>query len=225
MELQHPINITSWLPADFGHHYWHVIMTSVVVLIVLLMGLTARRLTNEIPTKGQNFFELLVKGVYSMGEDIMGPDGRPYVPFFLGIGLYVALSNLIGLVPGFLAPTSVMNTTAAPAICVFLFYQYIGFKRHGAHYIHHFMGPIAWLAPLMFIIELIGHFARPLSLTMRLFGNIAGEDLVIAILFFLVPYLVPMPMMFLGTFTSLLQAYVFMMLSMIYVSGALEEAH
>ncbi len=135
-------------------------------------------------------------------------------------------SNFLGLIPGFLAPTSNLNSTAAPALVVFAVYQYIGIRKHGAGYIKHFfLGPVSWLAPLMLIIELIGHFARPLSLSMRLFGNIFGEDLVIIILFMLVPFLVPLPMFFLGLFTSALQAYVFMMLSMIYISGALEEAH
>lgn len=223
--MEHPLNLTSFLPADIQHHYLHVIMLFIAMLIIVAIGLVARGMNKEIPTKGQNFFEMFVSAIYNMSDDIMGKQGRPYVPLIFGIGLYVGVSNLMGLIPGLAAPTSNMNTTVAPAICVFLFYNYLGFKKHGLGYIKHFLGPIAWLAPFMFIIELIGHFARPLSLTMRLFGNIAGEDLVIAILFVLVPFLVPLPMYFLAVFTCCLQAYVFMMLSMIYISGALEEAH
>ncbi len=223
--MEHPLNLTSFLPADIQHHYLHVIMLFIAMLIIITIGLVARSLRSEIPTKGQNFFEMLVSGIYSQADDIMGKAGRPYVPLIFGIGAYVAVSNLMGLIPGLAAPTANMNTTAAPAICVFIFYNYIGFKKHGLGYIKHFMGPVIWLAPFMFIIEFIGHLARPLSLTMRLFGNIAGEDLVIAILFVLVPILVPLPMFFLAVFTCCLQAYVFMMLSMIYIGGALEEAH
>nr|WP_238320641.1 F0F1 ATP synthase subunit A [Limisalsivibrio acetivorans] len=200
-------------------------MTFIVLLLTLLLGTMAMRASSEVPGRGQNVFELLVGGVYNMGVDIMGEEGRPYVPLIFGIGVYVLFSNWMGLVPGFLAPTSNLNTTIAPAVVVFLTYQFIGFRKHGAGYIKHFMGPVALLAPLMFVIEVIGHLARPLSLSMRLFGNIFGEDLVIIILFMLVPYIVPLPMFFLGLFTGALQAYVFMMLSMIYISGALEEAH
>jgi F-type H+-transporting ATPase subunit a len=223
--MEHPLNITML----FGHHnsvlFGHVMMTFLVLLIVLLIGFMVKSSKNEIPGRKQNAIELLVAGITNMSVEIMGEEGRPYVPLIFAIGLYVAISNVMGLIPGLLAPTANLNTTAAPAIVVFLTYQYVGIKKHGAGYIKHFMGPVAALAPLMLIIEIIGHLARPLSLSMRLFGNIFGEDLVIIILFMLVPFLVPLPMFFLGIFTSLLQAYVFMMLSMIYISGALEEAH
>ncbi|TCK59964.1 ATP synthase F0 subcomplex A subunit [Seleniivibrio woodruffii] len=223
--MEHPLNVSMLFGMEFSHTYWHVVMTFIVLLLVILVGSFSLRAKAEVPGRGQNAVELLVKGIYGMCDDVMGPHGRPYIPVIFGIGLYVAFSNLIGLIPGFLAPTSNLNSTVAPAIVVFLLYQYIGIKTHGAHYIHHFLGPVVWLAPLMLIIELIGHLARPLSLSMRLFGNIFGEELVIVILFILVPFLVPLPMFMLGVFTGLLQAYVFMMLSMIYISGALEEAH
>ncbi|MGE4318762.1 MAG: F0F1 ATP synthase subunit A [Deferribacterales bacterium] len=223
--MEHPLNLSMLFGMEFSHKYWHVTMTFIVVLLVLYVGSFALKHRSEVPGRGQNTVELLVKGVYGMCDDVMGHHGRPYIPLIFGIGLYVAFSNLLGIIPGFMAPTANLNSTAAPALVVFFVYQYIGFKKHGVHYIKHFLGPVGWLAPLMLIIELIGHFARPLSLSMRLFGNIFGEDLVIIILFMLVPFLVPLPMFFLGIFTSVLQAYVFMMLSMIYISGALEEAH
>ncbi|MCD8492857.1 MAG: F0F1 ATP synthase subunit A [Geovibrio sp.] len=168
---------------------------------------------------------MAVGAVYNMGVELMGEEGKPYIPLIFGIGVYVLFSNWMGLIPGFLAPTSNLNSTIAPALVVFFTYQAIGIKKHGAHYIKHFLGPVAFLAPLMFIIEVIGHLARPMSLSMRLFGNVFGEELVIVILFMLVPFLIPLPMVMLGMFTGALQAYVFMMLSMIYISGALEEAH
>lgn len=223
--MEHPLNIFSFLPHDIQVKYAHVLMMFVVVLITLFLGSMASKMRSEVPGKAQNFFELLVAGVYNMAEDIMGKEGRPYVPLIFAIGLYVLFSNYMGMIPGFLAPTANLNTTAAPAIVVFLVYNYIGIKKHGAGYIKHFMGPVAALAPLMIIIEIIGHLSRPVSLTMRLFGNVFGHDLVVMVLFVLVPFLVPLPMFFMGLFTSTLQAYVFMMLSMIYISGALEEAH
>ncbi len=223
--MEHPLNIFSFLPHAVQAKYMHVLMTFVVVLLVFFLGTIASKQKNEVPGKSQNFFELLVAAIYGMAEDIMGKEGKPYVPLIFGIGLYVLLSNLLGLIPGFISPTSNLNTTVAPALVVFFVYNYIGLKKHGAGYIKHFMGPVAALAPLMIIIEIISHLSRPLSLSMRLFGNIFGEDLVIAVLFMLVPFLVPLPMYFMGIFTSILQTYVFMILSMIYIGGALEEAH
>lgn len=223
--MEHPLNLTSFLPASIQHHYLHVIMLLVAVLIIFIMGLYARTLRKEVPGKAQNFFEVLVGGINNLAVDVMGKEGKAYIPVVFGIGLYVAVSNLMALIPGLIPPTSNMNTTAAPAIFVFLLYNFIGIKKHGAGYIKHFLGPLAWLAPFMIIIEFISHLARPLSLTMRLFGNIAGEDLVVVILFMLVPIIVPLPMFFLMIFTSVLQAFVFMMLTMVYIAGALEEAH
>jgi F-type H+-transporting ATPase subunit a len=225
MKMEHPLNIFSFLPHEIQAKYLHVFMTFIVVLITLFLGSIASKMKNEIPTKGQSLFEMLTGAVYKMGVDIMGEDGRPYIPFIFAIGIYVLFSNLLGLIPGLTSPTANLNSTVAPALIVFFTYQFIGIKKHGIGYVKHFMGPVLWLAPLMILIELIGHISRPLSLSMRLFGNIFGEDLVIIILFILVPFLVPLPMYFMAVFTSILQAYVFMMLSMIYIGGALEEAH
>lgn len=223
--MEHPLNIFSFLPHEVQLKYMHVLMTFLVVLLVIFLGSYASKQRSEIPGKGQNLFEMLSSAVYKMGIDIMGEEGKSYIPLIFGIGIYVLFSNLLGIIPGFSSPTANLNSTVAPAIIVFFTYHFIGVKKHGSHYVKHFMGPVAWLAPLMIIIEIIGHLSRPLSLSMRLFGNIFGEDLVIMILFILVPFLVPLPMYFMAIFTSTLQAYVFMMLSMIYISGALEEAH
>lgn len=223
--MEHPVTVVSFLPEHIQTKFTHVIMLFIVMVIIFCIGLIARRMTSEVPSKGQSFFELLIGYLYDLGESVMGKEGVVYMPLIFGIGFYVAVSNLLGLIPGFLPPTMNMNTTAAPALCVFFFYQYLGFRKHGVHYINHFLGPIKILAPFMFLIEVVGQFARPLSLTMRLFGNITGEEIVIAILFMLVPFLVPLPMYFLASFTGLLQSFVFMLLTMVYISGALEEAH
>jgi F-type H+-transporting ATPase subunit a len=132
----------------------------------------------------------------------------------------------MGLIPGFFSPTANINTTLACALIAFITTHIIGIKAHGLKYIKHFLGPIWWMAPLMLPIEIIGHLSRILSLTLRLFGNIMGEDLVLAILLMLAGmFLAPLPMMFLAIFTSFVQAFIFSLLTMLYISGAMEEAH
>jgi len=223
--MEHPLNIFSFLPHEITAKYLHVLMTFVVILISLIIGLIVSRKNKMVPDRSQNTIELAVNGVYDMCMDIMGKDGKPYFPLVFAIGLYVLFSNVLGLVPGFSSPTANLNTTLAPALIVFVTYNFIGIKRHGAGYIKHFMGPILWLSPLMIIIEVIGHISRPVSLSVRLFGNIFGKEVLLMVLFMLVPFLVPLPIYFLGIFVAVLQTYVFMMLTMIYISGALEEAH
>jgi len=223
--MEHPLNIFSFLPHEITAKYLHVLMTFVVILISLVIGLIVSRKNKMVPDKTQNAIEVAVNGVYDMCMDIMGKDGKPYFPLVFAIGLYVLFSNVLGLVPGFSSPTANLNTTLAPALIVFVTYNFIGIKKHGAGYIKHFMGPILWLSPLMIIIEVIGHISRPVSLSVRLFGNIFGKEVLLMVLFMLVPFLVPLPIYFLGIFVAVLQTYVFMMLTMIYISGALEEAH
>ena len=223
--MEHPLNIFSFLPHEITAKYLHVLMTFVVILISLAIGLIVSRKNKMVPDRSQNAIELAVNGVYDMCMDIMGKDGKPYFPLVFAIGLYVLFSNVLGLVPGFSSPTANLNTTLAPALIVFVTYNFIGIKRHGAGYIKHFMGPILWLSPLMIIIEIIGHISRPVSLSVRLFGNMFGKEVLLMVLFMLVPFLVPLPIYFLGIFVAVLQTYVFMMLAMIYISGALEEAH
>jgi F-type H+-transporting ATPase subunit a len=118
-----------------------------------------------------------------------------------------------------------LNTNAALALTVFVMTHVIGFKKHGGAYVKHFMGPILWLAPLIFIIEIIGHLARPLSLTLRLFGNMWGHEIVLMIFLMLVPLFLPIPMMLMGVLIAFIQTFVFTLLAMIYIAGALEEAH
>jgi len=132
----------------------------------------------------------------------------------------------MGLIPGFFSPTANLNTTLSMALCTFVLTHIIGIKFHGAKYIKHFLGPVWWLAPLMLPIEIIGHVARIMSLSVRLFGNIFGKEMVLAILFALAGlYLAPLPILFLGILVSLIQALVFMLLSIMYFVGSMEEAH
>jgi F-type H+-transporting ATPase subunit a len=203
----------------------HVVYSWFIMAALALLSFLATRRLDIYPAKLQNVMEAALGGIDGFLTDTMGHEGRRFFPLVATLGLYILTSNLLGLVPGFESPTSNINTTASMAIVVFFMTHIIGFRMHGVKYLKHFMGPIWWLSPLMIVIELIGHLARPLSLTMRLFGNIKGEDIVLAVVLFLVPALVPLPVFFLMIFTSLIQTVVFMLLTMMYIAGAMEEAH
>ncbi len=203
----------------------HVAYSWFIMAALARLSFLATRRLDIYPHKLQNVMEAALSGIDSFLNDVMGHEGRRFFPLVATLGLYILSSNLLGLVPGFESPTSNINTTASMAITVFFTTHIIGIRVHGVKYLKHFLGPIWWLSPLMIVIELIGHFARPLSLTMRLFGNIKGEDIVLAVVLFLVPALIPLPVFFLMIFTSLIQTVVFMLLTMMYIAGALEEAH
>jgi F-type H+-transporting ATPase subunit a len=199
--------------------------TWLVIGLLLVLSLLATKVIKTIPTGFQNFMEVVVSGIENIIVETMGEHGRPFFPLIATLAIFILVSNLIGLIPGFYPPTANVNTTAACAVIVFLTTHVVGVKEHGSHYLKHFMGPIWWLAPLIFFIEIIGHFSRILSLTLRLFGNMNGHELVLLIFFGLAPLLVPLPMIIMGVLVSFIQAFVFMLLAMIYISGSLEEAH
>lgn len=204
----------------------HVTYTWVIMILLFALGAMASKRLEMIPRGGQNFFETVLVGIENFMIDITGEEGRFAFPVIATLGFFILFSNYMGMIPGFFAPTASINTTLACALIVVVYTHIIGIKFHGVKYIKHFMGPIWWLTPLIMPIELIGHFARVLSLSIRLFGNIMGEELVLAILFFLAGlYLAPLPMMFLGLFTGFIQAFIFCLLSMMYFAGAIEEAH
>ena len=210
----------------FAHAYPHVIYSWFVILLLIGFAVLATRKIEMIPTKAQNFFEIVISGMEEFMVDITGEEGRWFFPIIATIFIYIAVSNLLGLVPGFYPPTASINTKAACAIPVFLFTHYIGIKYHGIKYIKHFLGPVWWLIPIILPIELIGHLARILSLSFRLFGNITGHELVLAILFMLAgAFFAPLPIMAMGIFVALVQAFVFFLLSIMYFAGAMEEAH
>jgi F-type H+-transporting ATPase subunit a len=225
--MEHPILFLDLLFGAFKIHIPpHVTYTWVIMLILLGLGILASRQVSLVPKGAQNVFELIIGGLEDFMVEITGEEGRSFFPYICTLFLFIMFCNLIGLVPGFLSPTANINTPLAMALCTFVFTHYLGVKYHGAKYIKHFLGPIPALAPLFFPIEIIGHFARVLSLTLRLFGNIMGEDLVLAILMFLAgKFLAPMPMMFLAVFTSVVQAFVFTLLAMMYFAGSMEHAH
>ena len=225
--MEHPILFLDVLTGMLGLHIPpHVTYSWLVMALLVGLGYLATKNRSLVPGGGQNFFELLIGGLEEFMVDITGEEGRAFFPYIATCFLFIMSCNLIGLFPGFLSPTSNINATLSLALCTFVYTHYLGVKYHGAKYIKHFTGPIPALAPLFLIIEIIGHFARVLSLTLRLFGNIMGEDLVLAILLFLAGmFLAPLPMMFLAVFTSVVQAFVFTLLSMMYFAGAMEHAH
>ena len=225
--MEHPILFLDLILGKFGLHIPpHLSYAVLVALILLGLGWLARRHITLVPRGAQNVFETIVGGLEEFMVDITGEEGRAFFPYIATCFLFILFCNLIGLIPGFLSPTSNINTPLSMALCTFVYTHYLGVKYHGAKYIKHFLGPIPALMPLFFIIEVIGHCARVLSLTVRLFGNIMGEDLVLAILLFLAGmFLAPLPMIFLAVFTSVVQAFIFTVLSIMYFTGAMEHAH
>lgn len=225
--MEHPILFLDVILGMFGLHIPpHVTYSWLIMGLLVGLGYLAARQLTVVPAAGQNVFEVLISNLEEFMVGITGEEGRSFFPFIATIFLYIWVCNLIGLIPGFLSPTSNINTPLSMALCVFVFTHYLGIKYHGVKYIKHFIGPLPALAPLFFPIEVIGHTARVLSLTLRLFGNIMGEDLVLAILLLLAgKFLAPLPMMFLAVFTSTVQAFIFSLLSMMYFAGSMEEAH
>jgi len=203
----------------------HIAYTWFTMVLLILCGILATRRMDIYPGKFQNFMEFIIGGFDALTMETMGPEGRKFFPLIATLGLFILVSNLMGLIPGFESPTANLNTNASMAIVVFLSTHYVGIKVHGVKYIKQFMGPVWWLVPLMVPIEIISHLVRPLSLSVRLFGNIEGGHIVVAVLFLLVPFIIPLPILFLKIFISLIQTLVFMLLSMMYIAGAMEEAH
>ncbi|MFW6324919.1 MAG: F0F1 ATP synthase subunit A [Desulfovibrionales bacterium] len=203
----------------------HILYAWVVMALLIFLGWLATRKLTLVPKGGQNFFEVLIGGLEDFVVANMGEGGRKVFPVLATLFIFILVCNLFGLLPGMDAPTANVNTNAAMAVFIFLYYQYWGFKLHGVKYIKHFMGPVWWLAPLIMIIEVIGHFARMLSLTLRLFGNIKGEEIVLALLFLLAPIVSTVPITLLFLLMKTMQAFIFFMLSLMYLQGAFEEAH
>ncbi len=204
----------------------HVIYSWVVIALIVGLAALATKGIQMVPSKAQNISELIVSSMEEFMVDITGEEGRWLFPLAGTVFLYVFISNLIGLVPGFFPPTANLNTTASCALVVFFATHIIGIKYHGAKYIKHFMGPVWWMSPLIFVIEIIGHLARILSLSFRLFGNMMGHEIVLAILFGLAgAFFAPLPIMALGVFVSFVQGFVFFLLTIIYFTGAMEHAH
>jgi F-type H+-transporting ATPase subunit a len=230
----------------------HVTYTWLVMVILAGVAFAASRNIQLVPRGLQNVLEVVLEQFVGIIDDVMGREGRRYLPLIATLGLFILTGNLIGLVPGMAGPTANLNTTAACALVVFIAYHWIGVRKQGAlTYLKHFTGPVPlWLKPMMFVIEIISHLARPLSLTLRLFGNMVGGHILLAVIFllmgldgligwalsgslagavvggiggavtivFTVGFLYPLKIL-----VSFLQAFIFVMLTMLYISGAIEE--
>jgi F-type H+-transporting ATPase subunit a len=231
----------------------HVTYTWLAMVILAAVAFVASRNLQLVPRGAQNFLEVVLEQFHQMIDDVMGPEGRRYLPLLATLGLFILTGNLMSLVPGLAGPTGNLNTTGACALVVFVAYHWIGVRKQGlVPYLKHFAGPVPLaLKPLMFVIELISHLARPLSLTLRLFGNMVGGHILLAVIFllmgldgligwalsgsvvgavvggiggavtivFTVGFLYPLKIL-----VAFLQAFIFVMLTMLYISGATEEA-
>jgi F-type H+-transporting ATPase subunit a len=218
-----------WAPGEHVIPDYLVIAGLIVLAVTIGCLLIRSRLSVDNPGKVQILLEDGVGAVQGLLEEWIGPKGRRYLPLVGTIGVFVLASNYAGLIPGLMAPTSSINVTLGCALTVWVFYHLQGIREQGLwHYARHFAvppGSSVLLAPIMLPIEIISHISRVLSLSLRLFGNIFGEELVVAILFSIVPLFVPLPMMFLGLITGGLQAFIFVLLTVIYLQGAVTVEH
>jgi len=184
--------------------------------------------------KPKNFFEMYTEALLNMCRGVLGKDAEAYFPLIAGIFLYIFVSNMLGVFPGLLPPTDQLNTNIPMAIVIFVTYNAVGIYKNGpVEYFKHFMGPIIWLAPLMFVIEIISHLSRPLSLSVRLYGNIMGDHQVLDIFMNVLPtelsavlgFGIPVIFLGLGIFVSFIQALVFSLLSVSYIGLAVGHDH
>ncbi|MGM0576546.1 MAG: F0F1 ATP synthase subunit A [Myxococcota bacterium] len=229
--LRHAIGET-WLEGNDHPHVSHVFMAIIVFALGLLFMLAAHaRLRKEdavLPPKRWNafaVFDIIIEAVLDLMTKMMPRDkALQYLPLCTALAVFIFMANFLGLVPGFLPATDNLNTTLALGVVAFLAYNWWGIRTHGllAH-LKHFLGPIIWLAPLMLVIELISHFVRPISLALRLMGNMFGDHMVLGIFLGFHVLFVPLPVMALGLIVVTVQALVFTLLTIVYIAMAVEE--
>jgi F-type H+-transporting ATPase subunit a len=199
----------------------------VVLIIVVVFAVLRSSLSVARPGKFQQIFELIYEFIEGQTNDLVGHAGQPYLAFFGMLFIFVLFANLIGLIPGFEAPTMYPYVPAGCAVATFLYYNLVGIQVKGLwNHLKHFAGPVLWLAPLMVVIEIVGNLARPLSLTLRLYANMYAGEAVTSVFLGLTYLVVPALFMALHVFVALLQAYIFMALTMVYVAGSVaHEEH
>jgi F-type H+-transporting ATPase subunit a len=228
----HPITWISLIPTLQNFPPQTVHATFVMLLLIALSFVANRQLAAAraagkalVPDEGltaRNLAELFVGAMHSLTEGVLGAGGGRYVPLFGSFFVFILVANLLGLVPGFAPPTSDFNITFALGVASFIAYNAIGIKAQGiVAYCKHFAGPIWWLAVLMIPLEIIDNLVRPVSLSLRLFGNMTGDHLVLEIFTDLTKFIIPVVFYILGAFVSLIQAFVFTLLTIIYVSLAI----
>ncbi|WP_456469776.1 F0F1 ATP synthase subunit A [Caminibacter sp.] len=214
-----------WLFFGFLGHNEHtqlIVHTILAALLAVTVAKLATRKLQIVPSGCQNVMEATVQGILYIGKDVANEEiARKYLTLAGSLAIFIFFGNVIGIIPGFESPTGNVNLTLTLALIVFLYYHYEGIKAQGlGHYIAHFAGPVKWLAPLMFPVEILSHLSRIISLAFRLFGNIKGDDLFLAVLLMLAPWVFPLAGYALLTFSAFLQAFVFMVLTYVYLYGA-----
>lgn len=229
----------TWFFHDSVSSIVHVFMALVVLIVVIVMAVIAHRTLKQRINQDQvipdekfsvtNIFEIIIDSALDSMAGMMGEENAlKYFPLIGGLAFFILFSNLLGQIPGFIPPTSVLNTNFAMALIVFVYYNYQGFKAHGIKYISRFFGPIRkWYAlPLMlfmFMVEIIGHIVRPVSLSIRLMGNIFGDHMVLSIFLGFHVLFLPIPMELLGILVAFIQTFVFCLLSVSYIAMAIQE--
>lgn len=203
-----------------------VAMELLVFALLLVFFLIVRaRLSVDKPRNIQHVVEMLQEYISTQAGDIIGHDYKPFVPYVMAIGYFILLANLIGLVPGLESPTANPAVPLGCALLTWVYYHFHGIRHHGFRYVKQFMGPVWWLAWLIFPIEIISHLARIMSLTVRLYANMFAGDMVTLLFFSMVPLLLPVVFLGLHLGVSLIQTLIFVMLTMVYLGGAVGEEH
>jgi F-type H+-transporting ATPase subunit a len=223
---------TSLIPG-VGHEYSHVATAAIVTGGLVVTSLAARAAlgTGEqavIPASKfslKGIFEVVTEFIQGLCDMVIGEHGRKFIPMFASVFLFVLVNNLVGILPGMVPATENINTTFAMGAFMFLTYNFLGVKENGLAYLKHFLGPLIWIAPIMLPIELISHFVRPFSLGLRLANVMMGDHTVVGIFLDLVPIGLPIPFYVLGIFVCFVQAFVFTLLSMVYVAMATAHDH
>ena len=213
---------------DPAHTIPDYMAAEILVVLLIIAGalLLRRRLSVENPGKFQQIMEVFYEFNQNLVDDVIGHDGRRYAVLIGTLGIFVGVCNLIGIIPTMNTPSASIYVTLGCAVVAFLYYNYHGFRKHGFKgYLKHFAGPVVWMAPGIFAIEVISHLARPMSLSLRLFGNIFAEETIIKSFNNIFPFLTSIIVMFLALLFSTIQAFIFIMLTMVYISGAVEESH
>src|SRR5215471_4049625 len=219
----------TWQMFQATHFQLDHVFGGLLVLLFLAFGAVRYAATvNGAPDQGlvppprfglRNLFEMLADTIFNLMASVMGEkEARRFLPLVGTLFVFILFSNLLSLIPGFIPPTDTLKTNLGLAVMVFVLTHALGVRAHGIKYFKHFLGPWLPLAPLMLPIEIISHIARPVSLSMRLLGNITADHKVAAVFFALIPFLVPVPFLVMGVFVSFVQAVVFSLLSTIYIS-------
>jgi F-type H+-transporting ATPase subunit a len=233
---EHPFNWLEFLGVPAAYN--HVAMAMVVVCILVATTSVARVQLSRTMASAQgglipdstwtfkNFFEIIAESLFKLTQSVIGEHEAPvYFPVIGTLFVFIFTSNILGLIPGIMPPTENLNTTLGLGAFVFLYYNYAGIREHGISYLKQFMGPLIWIAPLMFIIEIVSHIFRPISLALRLRGNIMGDHIVLQVFSSLVPYLLPVIFYGLGVFVAFIQAFVFCLMTMVYISLSISHDH